>query len=450
MRSLAAGALLACALPALARAQDRLTISEAIQDAMARNRSLQSAHAGVREADARLEQARSAYFPRVSFTESWQRGNQPVFVFSSLLASRRFASANFAIDSLNSPDPTAFFHSALSFDQVLFDGGRTGASVSAAGLQRDIATLSVDEATLSVALAATEAFGRALTARAERRAAEAAGAEAEEDLARARLRRDAGSLNDADVLAVNAHLASVRQRRIQAAGGESVAKAELNRLMGSPIDRDYDVEEPAALPTPVPEASSVQALFAEADRQRADLKRLAATERLAETVRRQARAAWYPQIAAQAGVEANGASVGDRASSWVIGGDLRWTLSVGGAERAQRAAAIESSARARFDHEDARAAVQVEIVSAMRQLETAIARRDAGQAASAYARENQRIVRDRFDAGLAGTDALLRASTAVLDAEAGRAAALADVLVSRTRLDRAVGRAPTLSTRPPS
>ena len=428
--------------PSTVCAQDTLTLSQAIRETISNNRSLQAAHASARETDARARQTRSALFPRVSFVESWQRGDQPVFVFSSLLSSRRFAAANFAIDSLNSPDPTGFFHSALSIEQVLFDGGRTRAATASIGLQRDIASLSADAAAAGLAVTATETYGRVLAARAAGRAADAAVTSAQEDLTRATLRRDAGTLSDADVLSMSLHLAEVRERRIQAAGDEAIAKAQLNRLMGAPIDREYDAQEPAVPPQVPRDTQRVDALFAEAETSRPDLKRAAAAEQLADAGRRQARAAWYPQLVAQAGLEANGTRVGDRASSWVAGGELRWSLSTGGAELAQRAAAIEAAARARAEREDARTAAQVEIVSAQRRLESARARQAVARESVDQARESQRIIRDRFDAGIAGTSDVLRAATAVLDAETRRVSALVDAIVSCAMLDRATGRRP--------
>ena len=94
----------------------------------------------------------------------------------------------------------------------------------------------------------------------------------------------------------------------------------------------------------------------------------------------------------------------------------------------------------RAEDEDARAAVQVEVVSALRRLETARARQAAGHAAVDQARESQRIVRDRFEAGMASVNDVLRASTAVLDAESNRASALVDAIVSEAMLRRALGR----------
>jgi outer membrane protein TolC len=57
-------------------------------------------------------------------------------------------------------------------------------------------------------------------------------------------------------------------------------------------------------------------------------------------------------------------------------------------------------------------------------------------------RESQRIVRDRFDAGIASSADVLRAAAAVLDADVRRVSALVDAVASRAALDRAVGRQP--------
>ncbi len=432
-------AVLVSGCPSVALAQNALTLEQVVEQTIAHNRSLQVARATVRESDARVVQARAGLFPRVSFVESWQRGDQPVFVFGSLLSSRRFAAPNFAVDALNSPDSIGFFHGALTIDQLLFDGGRTRASRRSASLQRDIAILSADEAASGLAVAATEAYGRLHAAGAAARAAGGALAAAQEDLARSERRRDAGTITDPDVLAMTVHLADVRQRLIQAAGDARIARAELNHLMGAPVDRALDAQEPIILPASR-DTRPLSALFADAEASRPDLRRAAAAEQLADEGRRLARAAWYPQIAAQAGYELNGTRLTDRASAWIIGGELRWSLSTGGAELAQRNAAAEAAARVRTEREDARSAVQVEIVTALGRVESARARQAVGQATVEQARESQRIIRDRFDAGLASVNDVLRASSTVLDADAQRVAALVDAFVHNAALERALGR----------
>jgi outer membrane protein TolC len=423
-------------------AQELLTVDRAVQDALAHNASLRASRASVSESDAYLTEARSGWFPRVSVTESWQRGDQPVFVFSSLLSSRQFAAENFAIDSLNHPEATGFFRNTIAVEQLVFDGGRQRSVTDSAQFRRDIAQLSTDEASAALVLATVQAFGRTLVADAGQRAAEAALEAAREDLIRAQNRRDTGLATDADVLALVAHVADLQQRAIQQQGEAGVSRAELNRLMGAPIEREYLVAQPSDADNASLATTSVEALFAEAERNRSELRKAAVARQLAETDRQNARAALIPQVAAQGAFDLSGTQFNDRASAWLVGAEFRWNLSLGGAETARIKAAAGASTRAAAEADDARAAVHVEVVTALRRLQAANARRLAGRAAVEQARESQRITRDRFDAGLAGVSDVLRASSAVVDAESQRVAAAVDAMVSDAMLRRALGRNP--------
>src|SRR5215203_1306820 len=97
-------ATLGVTLPAFA--QSPLSLSEAIARARARNPDAGAAAAAAREAADRVTQVRAGYFPKVDVAESWQRGNHPVFVFSSLLAQRQFSPADLALDALTHPAAT--------------------------------------------------------------------------------------------------------------------------------------------------------------------------------------------------------------------------------------------------------------------------------------------------------------------------------------------------------
>jgi len=421
-----------------AAAQEPLTLEGAVRATLAQNASLRGTRATRDEADAHVREARAGFFPRLTFSESWQRGDQPVFVFSSLLSAQRFGAENFAIDALNHPDPIGFFRGAVGVEQLIFDGGRRRATTDATVLRRDIAGLATDEAAAGLALAATQTFGRVIAAQAVHRNAEAGVEAAREDLARAERRRDAGMVTDADVLGLAVHVADLQQRAIQAIGDGAIARAELNRLMGTPIDREYQFVEPVGI-EPGSE-SRLDVLFAEADAARPEIRRAAAAQQLADAGRRQARAALIPQVAAQAGFDVSGTRINDRASSWLVGGEVRWTLSLGGAELAQTKATIAVAARARADADEARSAVHVEVVSALRRLEAARGRQAVGHAAVDQARESQRIIRDRFDAGIVGVNDVLRASTAVLDAETQRVSALVDAMNGEAMLRHALGR----------
>jgi outer membrane protein TolC len=305
--------------------------------------------------------------------------------------------------------------------------------------RHDAARSAVNEHRASIAIDVTRAYGRLLQAMSADTAARAAVEAAREDVARAERRRDAGVATDADVLAFSVHLAAMERRRIVAAGDAIVGRATLNRLMGQPIDRPFTAEEP---PLASDETGSPADLLREAEARRPDLQRRVAEQRAAEAERALARAAWLPRVNAQAGLQADGLDLVDRASSWVVGGEVAWSLSLGGAERARSRAAAAAAAAADALMTDARAAVHLDVVAALAGLEAARARFEAGRRALAEATERERITRNRYDAGLAGATDVLAAAAARLDADAERVAALVDATMARAELDRALGRPP--------
>lgn len=423
---------------AQAPAAPTLALDRVLEEARAANPAVRAARAGVDEAAAAADAARAARFPRLTLTEGWQRGNQPIFVFSSLLASRRFAAPNFAIEALNHPDALGAFRATAGLEHMLFDGGTRSAARATAAAQARMAESGVTEASQAVTEAVVDAYGHLLMAQALRHAASAALDAGREDLARATRRRDAGLATEADVLALAVHTADVEQRLLQAEGDVAVARAQVNRLSGAPVDRVFDAVEPGAAPASV--TAPLSALFAEAEAHRAELARASAARDVAQASRRAARAAYLPRIAAQAAVDLAGTSIADRASSWVFGGEVRWALPLAGAERAGMKAAAAGVARANAQMDDTRGQVQVEVLTAVERLRSAEARQRVGRAAVAQARESQRIVRDRYDAGLAPVNDVLRTATAVLDADAQRIAALVDTITAKAQLNRALGR----------
>jgi len=431
--TLLVSSLTAGASPALA--QETVTLGQAVAEALAHNPDVLAAEAAADKASADATAARAMFFPRVSFSESWQRSNQPVFAFSSLLAARKFTEADFAVDRLNYPGAVAAFAGRLFVSQVIFDG-RTAAESALGTSARDAAAAALDAARADIAVEVTRAYGRVLTAAAAHQAAASAVRSAEEDLARAERRRDAGLVTDADVLALAVHTAAMKRRQIAAAGDAAIARAALNRLTGAPVERAFDVQEPPpATETPL----DASALAAEAEANRPELRRSAADIASAEAGARLARASWYPRVAAQAGYQFEGLEMFSRADSWIFGGELTWGISLGGAERARTRAAAAAVSAAQAADAGARASVHLDVVSAVYALEAARARVAVGRAAVDQAAERERITRNRYDAGLASVNDVLAAAAARLDAEVERVAAVVDALVASASLTRAVG-----------
>jgi outer membrane protein TolC len=119
---------------------------------------------------------------------------------------------------------------------------------------------------------------------------------------------------------------------------------------------------------------------------------------------------------------------------------VRINLFHGFADKARVAEANETVRRRALETVQAETAVRLEVRAAAARLETARASEAVARAALTQATESRRIIRDRYEAGLADVTSLLRSSEAVVQAEVQRVAAEAAVLTETAALLRAVGR----------
>jgi outer membrane protein len=419
-----------------ALAQTPLTLEDAIRHGQGDTADARALASSVEEANARIQRAESGYWPRVDLTETVQRGNQPVYVFSSLLSQRRFTAANFATPALNHPDPVTNSRTAVALEQPLYDAGLTRLGVQAATLERDMATATRDTARQDLGFRAAQAFVRVLQLEATLRATDAAVAAAESDRQRARARREVGLVTEADVLAVDVHLADMRQRQIAAAGDLAVGRIQLAEAVGLPLTASVVPVRPALRPV----TADGDALVREALTRHPQLLQANIHLQLAENGRRTARAALLPTVAVQGGWEFNGETLGAQQSSWLIGAEVRVNVFRGFADTARMTEAGHAQARATAERERVERRIEVDVRGALAQLAAARAREEAGRAALTQARESQRIIRDRYEGGLATVTDVLRAAEAALEAESRATTAETDVILQTVALDRALGR----------
>lgn len=431
---LAAFLFLPLATPAAAQAP--LTLSDAVSRARQNNPEVRRADARANRAAGQSREVRAGLLPRVDVSEGWQRSDLPVFAFSSLLSQRQFSAADFDITRLNSPDPVNNFRTAVVVEQPVFDA-TLRAAMSGADLGREMATVEREHVARQVAVAAVEAYGRVQLIEAMVAAAQAAVEAADQDLKRAIDRRDAGLATDADVLMVTVHLSAAKARQIQAAADVDIAREQLNYLLGEPLDTRFAL---ASLDAPAETAHLSSDEEASAIAARADVRMAMTAERLAQSGVRAARAAFLPQVFARGAAEWNGATFGERKSGWMVGAEVRLNVFRGFADRARLAQARATADERAVEREAALDRARLDIRAASASLAAAQARVELSRAAVTAARESQRIIRDRYDNGLAAIADVLRASQALLDAEAQAVAAGSDRTTSHARLEAAMGR----------
>ena len=284
-------------------AQDPLSLREAVRLALRGNQAIAGTAAGVRASEARITEARSGMLPKVNYSESFTRSDNPVFVFSSLLTEHQFGAENFAIGPLNRPDFLNNFQSQLTVDQPLYDAGRTRNAVRSAELAQKMTDEERRRVRMEVISGTARAYYGAVLAAENLKAAEQAVRSAEADLKRADAVRAAGMSTDIDVLSIRVHLAAVTEQRINRAADFEVAKAALNDALGLPLDTPHTLATPlAALDLPDLELDGLER---SASTSRPEARQTHLATNLAQTQADGARAAMLPQVSFRGAFEAD-------------------------------------------------------------------------------------------------------------------------------------------------
>ena len=420
-------------------AQDALSLRDAVRLALRENKSVAAANAGVLASGARVEQARGGMLPKVDYSESFARSDNPVFVFSSLLTQHQFGPDNFNIGPLNRPGALNNFQSQVAVDQPLYDAGQTRHAVKSAELTGKMTGEEQRSVQMQAISAVAIAYYGALLAAENLKTAEQAMRSAEADLTRAESVRAAGMSTDVDVLSIRVHLAAVNEQRIDRAAELDVAKAALNDALGVPLDTLHSLTS-ALAPLALPDLA-LDDLEKEASAARPEVRQSRLAVDLAQTQADAARGAILPRVNFHAAFEADRQRFVTRGgANWLAAINVRWNLFNGFADKAHIAETGYSAARASADAQRADSAVRLQVRRAYAGLRAAAQRIDVAKAAVAEAEESLRITQNRYEAGMTNVTDLLRNETAALESRTRYLAAVHDQRVAAAMLEFAAGR----------
>ncbi|MGA2197656.1 MAG: TolC family protein [Bryobacteraceae bacterium] len=420
-------------------AQGPLSLREAVRLALQQNKAIAATNAGMGAAAAHIDEARAGRLPKLNYSESFARSDNPVFVFSSLLTQHQFGPENFNIGPLNRPDSLNNFQSLLTVDQSLYDAGQTRNAVKSASLSRQITGEEQRLTEMQVMAGVVKAYYGAVLAAESLKTAEQAMISAEADLKRAESVRAAGMSTDVDVLSIRVHLAAVTERQIQRAADLDVAKSALNDALGLPLDTGH-VLTTSLSPIDLPELK-LASLEKDASATRPEARQVHLAADLAKTQADSARSTLLPQVTFHAAFEADRQQfIKKGGANWLASIGLRWNLFNGMADEAR----IEESGhwleRAHDDEQRVDSALRLEVRRAWADLRAAQQRIEVAKAAVAEAAESLRITQNRYESGMSNVTDLLRNETAVLESRTRYLAAVHDQRIAATMLDLAAGR----------
>jgi len=390
---------------------EALTLSEAVEIALAKNPLTRVAAAGRQVANAQLKAARAGRLPLLQASESVTTSNNPVFVFGSLLEQGRFGANNFQIESLNNPAALTNFRAGLTARFPVFDQRQTSAQIDVARFNQQQADQQTDMVAQQIRFEVLKSYYGVLLAQSRVVVADESIQSAAADLKRVRDRFEAGLVVRSDLLAAEVQVSEFRQQQIQALGDLATAQAALNTVLGLPVNSVHTITD--QLSDRLFSIETQEELNRLALQQRPEYARAMLAVRGSARQVRGARDEGLPRVDALASFGASGRSPVTGSSDYTVGASVTFNLfDAGRKARISEARAAEAVAVA----EQERLANQIsfEVVRAYQQFVSARERLRVVAQTTAQASEVLRIVQDRYREGLTTITEVLRAETALV------------------------------------
>lgn len=306
------------------------------------------------------------------------------------------------------------------------------------------ATLIASEQTLQavrndVKLGVRRAYLNVLRAEDQIEVANLAIQEAEERLKNAKLEEAAGTKARIDVIRIEAQLAQAQSDLITATNSQTLAKQNLNNLMGRPIETDFKTAKVTALPpTPAAEITQIDKVAQDG---RPEAKALLKTREALALITRATERGMNPSlnlgINYQRNIDAQGFTARDQSTT----GSLTLNVPVfdSGITRSQVKQARQDEEQAKIQLEQIRLGISLEVRQAITNMVNAAARLTVAERQLAAAQENYRISRVRLAAGEGITLEITDALTQLTQARTGVVSARYDYWTAYSELQRAVG-----------
>jgi outer membrane protein TolC len=438
MRAVIIGCLLAV-LPGSALAQAvpplRLTLDEAMRRAIETSHRLAEARARQQGAEAAIEVRRKSDDPTLTAFAGYTRTNHvQEFGFPQADGSVR----------LIYPDVPDNWWSRVELAWPIYVGGLTDALERAAEAEARATGSDLETTRLDLRLEVARTYWALVTAREAVRVLAASLESAEQSLVDVRNRFEAGLLPPNDVTRSESQRARQELLLIEAQGRVETISVDLRRLIGQTDGAPIDPAEP--LEASDITRSDAQTLIAEALKQRPELAALTARVEGVEASIDAIGASRKPTVAIGSGFDyahPNPHIFPRQAKwedSWDISLNVSWQFWDSGRAAAERTEAQFQAVALTERKAEIVTEIDADVRKQLIELTSARAALAPARLAVTAAQETNRVLNDRYQAGVATTIDLLDAQTSVLQAELDQARVLAEIRLNEARLARVLGR----------
>lgn len=230
---------------------EELSLNQAVHKVLAHFPRLKAEEFKVLVAKARQKEAVSGYLPRLGADFNMTQGDDPVYVFSSLLKQQRFTQDNFAIPALNEPSSLTNYQTALELSLPIFSGFQTEGRVRATGFDMKAAQSIRENFTQEAAFLALSSYVGILSFEKSLSLTQEAVNQGDAAVKEADSLKEKGMVLGCDYLTAKAILSQIKQQKKRLNYRKNAMQGSLNILMGSLENTDLRLASlfpPAALP----------------------------------------------------------------------------------------------------------------------------------------------------------------------------------------------------------
>jgi len=390
-------------------AQEPLTLRQAINEALGKSPEAAIAQADIQGATSAATMARTQLLPQLGFTEDISRGDDSVYAFGTRLRQEQFTQADFALNALNRPQPIGNFATRFSGHWMAFDSFKTQKEIHRADLFKESASSSAKAVDQQIIFRVVRAYQSVLYAHREIDVAQHEQETAAALLSSVDEHVKAGLAVESDRMSAQVNVAARKEELIAAQGDLELAWAQLREAMGNQDLKSQELKpiEPRTFPQ-----GALEEEMATAAKTRPDLMALGQAQSAQASAVGAAKSDFGPRVSAYGNWEEDRTSfAGSGGNNWVAGVQISVDILPMG-KRAQLAR--ESAAKQKIDAQFAATQqhLRLEVSQAHIHRQTAALQLETARAAMDQSAESLRILKNRYDAGLATITDLLRAEDA--------------------------------------
>ncbi len=393
----------------------RLSLQQCVDVALRRNPTIFAAEYAVNAADARVGQARSAYYPQVSLTGDYTKSS---ITTNALTGSHDLYQGNAALT------------------QNIYDFGRTSSTVRIQRLNEDAARTDRRNTVSLVVLNVKQAYYSLLQAEKNLDVARETVKLTRDQFDQAKGFYDAGVKSKYDVTSAEVNLSNARLAQIRAENGVSVARVTLKNAIGDPELPDFTIEDTLAFQKyPITFDAAVQRAY----ENRPDLQSLVSRREASKESVSLARSGYYPALSGNANYSRVGDAWAPDQNAWSAGVTLTFPLFNGFLTNYQVKEAKENLNTQKANEDTLRQSILLDVQSSylnLTALEDGVA---VAELTVQQAQENYDIVNGRYSAGVGSPLDVTNALVGLANAKTNYIAALANYKIAEAALQKAMG-----------